>query len=227
MSRRSSLSLLAAVALTVAACSNADGPIQLPEPADCSCISPAAVTMAFGETVQLAVTAVQGERWTWTSSDSLIVSVTQTGKIQAVGSGFATISAASNLGHRASVPVTVSSPFPSLVIMDIDDVAKSAAANLSAVTASIDVRFEVSGTSLSRTDTLSLIVTRPNAADTTIATTAGTFPSGFVGVLRWNTAARNGSGSLVFPNGAYAVRVTSSPTPPLSSTKIQLTLANQ
>jgi uncharacterized protein YjdB len=112
----------AGVALVLAACAdggttimtNSDAPTSLSITVQGELETPASLALAIGDDVALSATAVNaiglavsGVTATWSSSASSVVQVDQSGSVQAVGPGSATVSASAS-GISAFLPVDVS-----------------------------------------------------------------------------------------------------------------------
>ncbi len=80
-----------------------------PTPAESVTVSGAPESLPLGTAVQLTATLNEGarENITWSSSDSGILYVSDTGKVTAVGQGSATVTAATDSGASDSVTITV------------------------------------------------------------------------------------------------------------------------
>jgi hypothetical protein len=195
-------------------------------------IVPAVVTLPAGTTRQFATTNLSGETLLWTSSDSAIVRVDQTGFVRAVRQGTVTISARTRgvPARVASASLTVEGSNPCLCggpvqigLSQLTDARNGTAVVLTAVHDSISVVATVTEWRLG--SVLELAIT--GAKDTVLTRTV---PADFFdGALAvgWNTGARVG-GTLVFPNGDYRVsaRLVNAGIATGAANSIPLTLAN-
>ncbi|MFR0556730.1 Ig-like domain-containing protein, partial [Pseudoscardovia radai] len=88
-------------------------------PVESVSVTPTSLDMLKGDTAQLTATVAPStatvKRITWSSSDSSVASVDSTGKVTAVKRGTATITATSNNGKTATVPVTVTSAVNNII----------------------------------------------------------------------------------------------------------------
>jgi hypothetical protein len=192
-------------------------------------IDPSTLTLNAGDQLTLTVSSLPGDVWRWSSSNTNVVTVEQTGLIHGIATGNATVTArlTSDTTVFASAAVFVSSPIScqALSIVSINSAATGAPADLAALAGAIDVHFSL----LTAPSGTAMLVIRRASGDTTVASIPG--PSSTPdcsAVLRWDTAARAPAGNPLFPNGTYAlfVRFITSSGTTISSTTQQASVAN-
>ena len=110
--RLATASVVAAVAMAIVACSDSTGPATPPVVARVQ-VSPLAIVLEEGKELQLQAFAfdsddrlLTGRRVTWQSDASGVIGVSPTGRIRALGHGYATVTATIE-GQSSSTAITV------------------------------------------------------------------------------------------------------------------------
>ena len=210
----------ASIAASLVACSSASEPkhIDTVSPGGCMCapvVSPASVSLMVHTTAQITATdrITPNSAWRWTSRDTTIAFVTQTGIVTALRGGTTSVIATEvrDTSMRASAIVTVSSVVTDSkfdpILTSISDVATGRPTNLSALSGSVAVGVQIGWPTAGSIGPAQLVVRR-SSGDTVVASVnAPTQPSGdlWTGSLVWNTAARTSAGTPAFPNGSYQI----------------------
>jgi len=223
--------LIGMALIAIGACSSASEPHAADTtgatPGGCLCevtLSPTSAALSIGSTLQIVATSPGRVSmvFTWTSSDTTIASVVQTGGTGTVAvvtarkPGVVAIKATASAdpSQSAAAVIIVSNPSPSGVptvsIASINEVTGGVPANLAAANCALAVAFSANWLDDSKANSAELLIHRA-AGDTVVATVAvpNTLASAgkWTDTLIWNTSARLANGAALFANGSYTVSV--------------------
>lgn len=217
-----SIAALSCSSAAFVACSNASEPksvVDTISPGGCLCepvVSPTAPGLSVHGTVQISASdrLRPNAAWRWTSRDTTVAVVTQTGIVTAIRGGTSTITAAetADTSARASSLVTVSNASIGAfdpVIASVSDVATGGPTNLAAIRGSVAVGAQIIWPAAGAIGPAQLLVRRASGDTVVASIDAPVKPSStnWTGTLIWNTSARAPAGTAVFPNGGYRILV--------------------